>query len=431
MTSALPLSASPHRKGAPPPRGATSAPTTTPSYRPDIDGLRGLAVLSLMAVHLVPSWSRGGGVVGIDMFLVISGYLVSDSLLSAHAAGRFSLTTFYGRRIQKIVPSLCLVLIACLAFSWLFTFPGATLQIGRHVAAASLFVSNFALWKEAGSSDLGFAAMPLFHLWALALDVQFCVLWPITVTCLIKHKRSVALAAFIILVLSFATNIAFDSTDPAAAFLLPTARAWELLAGAWLASTNHGPAAGPVAWIRARLTHRPHVQRQIPNTLAWTGVALLATSFGLIDSTQQVPGWWALLPTIGTVALLAAGPGAFVNRQVLLQPILRFYGAISYPLYLWHWPLLSFPVVMGLPLTHELRVIILIASVVLAALTYELVEKRSRPQAEGPPGSGAPAALISALACVGLIGFAVQEAGGLSTSFPESMRGGPAVIELR
>lgn len=424
MSHALPIPESSPGVSVPSARQAASIPDVAPGHRPDIDGLRGLAVLSLMAVHLFPQWSQGGGRVGLDMFFVISGYLISDALMRAHAGGRFSLMAFYARRMQRIVPSLCLVLLFCLAFSWLFTFPGVTLEIGKHVAAAALFASNFMLWQQAAPSSLGSEGAPLFHLWALAFEVQFCIVWPIALIWLLRRGRSVAVAVCALTVGSFALNLAFMEFDPNAAFLLPPSRAWEPMLGALLACTIQRGASGPLA----RLAPRSLARSWASDLTAWTGMALLAGSLWTIDSTRHFPGWWAWLPTLGTFALLAAGPEAAVNRHVLSQPILRFYGAISYPLYLWHWPLLSFPIAMGLPLTHELRIIILITSVVLAALTHELVDKRLRCQSHHGPGR--LVALLSALAIIGLMGFGLHQSDGAPETFPTSLRSGPA-IDLR
>lgn len=424
MSRLLPIYETPQAVSARTSRQDASVPDEERTWRPDIDGLRGLAVLSLMAVHLYPQWSHGGGLVGIDMFFVISGYLITDRLTRAQDGGPFSLRAFYVRRIQRIVPSLCLVLIFCLAFSWLFTFPQATLQIGRHVVSASLFASNVMLWRDAAPSSLGWEGTPMFHLWALALGVQFLIVWPIGLVWLLRSGRSVKRAVGTLLIASFALNLAFVERDPNAAFLLPMSRAWELMVGALLACMG---ARGPVAWVQARLARHSVAQQQAADLMAWTGVALLGVSLWLIVTPLHFPGWWALLPTLGTFALLAAGSQAWINRMLLSQPILRFYGRISYPLYLWHWPLLCFPAVVGMPLTNELRVIILTASVVLAALTHEVVEKWFR---FGPDRTKLPMTLIATLLSIGALGFVVQHTSGLLTTFPESMREGPA-IQLR
>lgn len=362
-----------------PPKPAASVPDESPTWRPDIDGLRGIAVLSLMAVHMFPSWGRGGGLIGLDMFLVISGFLITSQLLGAHAGGHIDLPSFYARRIQRIVPSLCLVLLFCIAFSWLFISPGDALQTGKQVASMA---------------NLGGESAPLLHLGALAFQVQFYLVWPTVVAWLLRSGRSVVVVVCALLILSL---------------LLPS-RAWELMVGALLACMTARGSAGGMAWLRTELVRSPTVRRHVPDVLAWTGVGLLGTSLWRIDGSSHLPGWWALLPTMGTFALLASGSKAAINRRLLSHPVLRFYGTISYPLYLWHWPLLAFLVLMGIPLTQELRITILIASVVLAALTCELLEKPAR---SFGTVRYAPLALLGVLAATGALGWLLMHTEGL------------------
>ncbi len=386
-------------------------------HRADIDGLRGAAVLSLLAVHLFPQWGRGGGLLGIDIFFVLSGFLISDTLFRAHETGQFKLAQFYVHRIRRIVPSLCVVLMACLAFSFLFAFPSDLRHIGKQVTAAALFLSNFTLWQAALPSDMGAAGEPLFHLWALAFEVQFYVLWPIALACVVGRKGRTTALICGLLVISFSLNVALVDSSPNAAFLLPPTRLWELMIGALLAQLGHFSARG----VEARSeTGRARWAREIASLL---GIALLAAAILLIDDTSQFPGWWALLPTLGAAALVISGPAAFINKYVLSNPVLRFYGVISYPLYLWHWPLLSFPVSLGMPLTHELRVIILIAGVVLAALTHELVERPLRLERSRARSTSF---LMVAWLLTMLFGWAALLTDGLESTYPDSMR-----IELR
>ncbi|MDL2336855.1 MAG: acyltransferase [Pseudomonadota bacterium] len=417
MNDALRISVRRDDLNALPPGNALPSAQVAPGYRTDVDGLRGIAVLSLLAVHLFPQLSRGGGLVGVDIFFVVSGFLISNTLFRAHNAGQFNLADFYGHRIERVVPSLCVVLLSCLVFSFLFAPPNELRQIGKHVVAAVLFISNFAMWREVGSAGLSSAGTPLFHLWALAFEVQFYLLWPIAVTCLVGCERRTMAVIGGLLALSFLLNLAFVDSNPNATFLLPPTRLWELMVGAMLACLSDPVRCGPMAWLRTTLAMGVHPW--YPEFFAWAGVAMLSGAVLLIDNTQQFPGWWALLPTVGTFALLAAGPQASVNRLVLSHPILRFYGVISYPLYLWHWPLLSFPVSLGMPLTNELRVIILISSVVLAALTHELFEK---PVRSSSPRAGWSLVMVAALLFTGLCGWAVLATGGLANTYPDSMR---------
>lgn len=391
-----------HWISAAPTKRAVVVPDQASPLRSDIEGLRGLAVLSLMAVHMFPQWGRGGGLVGLDMFFVISGFLITRSLLSVHAGGHADLPAFYARRIQRIVPSLCLVLLFCVAFSWLFTSPEAARQFGKHVVSATFFASNFMFWRDAATPGFGSDSTPLFHIWALAFLAQFCLVWPMVMVWLLRSGRSVVGWVGALLICSLVLNLTLIESDPDATSLLLPSRAWELMVGALLAGLTAKGGGGPVAWIQTRLVRSQLAQQHASNLMAWSGIGLLGASLWLITGSVQVPGWWALLPTLGTFALLASGPEVTVNRCFLSHPILRFYGGISYPLYLWHWPLLSFPIVMGVALTQELRITILITSVVLAALTCELVEKPARSVG---PARYAPFARVGALLATGALGW--------------------------
>jgi len=392
-----------------------------PSFRRDVEGLRGIAVLSLLGVHLFPQWVNGG-FIGVDMFFVLSGFLISGSLFDAHEHGRFSLAAFYARRIRRIVPSLCVVLFFSLVFSVLFTYPGAARVVGESVLTGSFFISNLVMWQDA--MQLGKAAQPgpLGHLWWLGIELQFCLLWPVLVSFMFKRRRWAFHVLAGLLLVSFAMDAVLSGSSTSAHLMLPVTRFWELMSGALLAFMLRYAAGGPIGLLKARLGQPTGASRWLPDVTAFAGVALLVLALLLIDASRNLPATWSLLPTLGTVALLAAGPAAWVNRVVLSHSILRFYGAISFPLYLWHWPLLVFPTVLGMPLTHELRVIILTASVVLAALTYELVDK----QAQSPQQPrGWPLWTLAALLVVALCGWYVQSTDGLAASFPDSMQRAP------
>lgn len=417
MSSVLPLAGD--RPGLPTEHASsTPASLSHAAHRPDIDGLRGIAVLSVLAVHSFPQWVQAG-FIGVDIFFVLSGFLITGILLQSLEAGRFSYADFYARRTRRIFPALCLVLFACLVFSALYTFPAQARIIGKHVGAGALFISNFVLWQESGYFDLSSEAKPLLHLWSLGIEEQFYLVWPVAIVLLFKFKRRAVWLLFAALLASFVCNLVFVVVKPSATFFLPPSRFWELMVGALLAYQTRYHGGGPMAWLRMRLPAGSWAHRRMADGFAAIGLAMLLLALALIDKSVVFPGWWALLPTFGTFALLAAGPGAWINRHLLSQPILRFYGAISYPLYLWHWPLLSFPVVMGIELTNEVRVMILIGSVVLASLTYDLVEKpirfgRSRPRTLW--------VLCGALALVGLGGLAMRQTDGLLNTFPESVR---------
>lgn len=393
--------------------------------RTDITGLRGVGVLVLLAVHLFPSWTIGGGVVGIDMFLVISGFLITQSLLNAADGSGNSLSTFYARRLHAVVPALAVMLLSCLAFAWLFTTPTVLMALGRLAASVAFALSNVLLWRDGSAVIAGPSGSPLFHLWAVALMVQWCIVWPLALRFLLATKISLVAAVGGACAMSFLLNLALVDTHPDAAFFLLPTRSWELMLGAMLACVCRSGTIESAPSMRERLARSPALATRLPDVLAWSGTVLLGLALLLADHGERFHGWWAVLPTLGTFALLASGPTAWVNRRVLSQPIFRFYGTISYPLFLWHWPLLAFPVVLGVPLTSELRVIILVSSVVLATLTYELVDRRE-PSVKG--WNRRSTMLAAGLIGIGLIGSITFAAGGFPASFPDSVSGGVAAI---
>jgi peptidoglycan/LPS O-acetylase OafA/YrhL len=383
-------------------------------------------VLSLLAVHVFPQWIHGGSI-GTGMFFVLSGYLISESVLRAHDAGSFDLVAFYSRRIQRVVPSLCLVLFSVLSFSVLFTYPAAARQIGEDVFTGSLLMSNFALWREAAFFDVTSEPRALMHLWWLGVEVQFYLVWPLMMILMLRY-RNWAWHLFAMLSLgSLALFVLLVDSPTSAHMMLPVTRWWELMLGALLAGMMRSHGGGPAAWLQGHLGKHSAAAALVPDALASCGLSLLLMATLMFDGSGSTPAWWSILPALGTFALLSAGSQASINRLVLSRPILRFYGSISYPLYLWHWPMLTLPTVMGMPLTHELRIIILTASVVLAALTHEMAEK---PYQMGNHRSSVPKKLIAIWMTVAALGLLVQNTGGLLSTFPESMRSGP-MIQIR
>ena len=389
-----------------------SGASEQPDYRADIEGLRGVAVLSLLAVHLFPQWAQAG-FIGADMFFVISGFLVTRSLLKAHDARSLSISGFYSNRLRRIVPALGTVLLLTLVFSVLFTYPSAAREVASSVLNGSLFISNIALWQDAVQLSRPVDMGPLAHLWWLGVEAQFCLVWPLVVALVLRQRRWTLEVIAALVVLSFALNVLLAASTASPHLLLPFTRLWEPMLGGLLAFVKHD--SGTQRWVA------PPSQRG-RDTLAYAGVALLAAAVLLIDQAANLPASWALLITLGTLALLAAGPLAWVNRVLLSNSVLRFYGAISFPLYLWHWPLLCFPAVLGIPMSQELRVIILTASVVLAALTHETVDRRAQADAHR---RGLPLSALAWLAALALCGWYVVSTEGLMASFPQGMQRAP------
>jgi peptidoglycan/LPS O-acetylase OafA/YrhL len=351
-------------------------------YRPDIDGLRAIAVMLVLNFHAFPE-AMPGGFIGVDIFFVISGFLITGIVARELDQQRFSLVGFYNRRIRRIFPALIVVLAATLVLGWLWMLPAAYAQLSADVFASAAFFSNIALLLQSGYFDIESGKKPLLHLWSLGIEEQFYLFWPLILILVARLRLSILAAASVIALASFVLNVALIGSNPVATFYLPFTRAWELLAGGALAC----------GWSRISQT------AGASNWRAAIGLLLIAAAAAVLDTHRAFPGWWALLPVAGSVLLLSA-PAAWGCRHVLASRPLVWIGLISYPLYLWHWPLLVFfGIVKFGPLTLNERELILLASTLLAWLTYRLVElpfRFSRPSALRIAGLCAGMVLIAA-----------------------------------
>ena len=373
-------------------------------YRPDIDGLRAIAIVSVLAFHAFPA-VLPGGFVGVDVFFAISGYLITGLLLDGLATGRFGLVDFYQRRIRRIFPALLVVLVACLAYGWFNLRTTTYAALGEHVAAGAGFVANLLLWSEAGYFDNASATKPLLHLWSLGIEEQFYLAWPLLLWLLwrLRHMRS---AIALLLCASLALGLWLTRTSPVAAFYSPLSRFWELAAGALLAATLHPAQRKHGAFDSLAAFATP---------LSLLGIALIGWAAFGFDSRQPFPGWRAAIPVAGSACLIAAGSGALVNRWLLSRRWMVWIGLVSYPLYLWHWPLLVFQNlrVDGNPGWMQRLAAIAIAFV-LAAATYRFVE---RPIRFGPHPGRRALALAGAMLATGIAGAAIARFDGLPFRF--------------
>ncbi len=371
---------------------------SSPAYRPDIDGLRAVAVLAVVLYHAFPTGSPGG-FVGVDIFFVISGFLISTILLSQMARGRFSFVDFYSRRARRIFPALLAVLLACFVAGWVLLLPREFRELGGNIGAAAAFLSNFLLWHQAGYFDTSAEAKPLLHLWSLGIEEQFYVLWPLLLVVSGRFRRALPLLIGGLAVASFAYCLYITEHTPVAAFFSPASRWWELMLGGLLAEIVLGRGTLKGGWS---------------NAASLLGAVLIGGTLLLLDPTQPFPGWRAAVPALGTFLLLYAGPGAGLNRALLSNRLLVGIGLISYPLYLWHWPLLSFArIFRSAPLGVERTVAALLAALVLAWLTYRFIE---RPIRFGTlialPRRWLAPALYGLLATAGAVGVVVHLANG-------------------
>ena len=372
-----------------------------PKYRADIDGLRAIAILSVIGFHVFPDWIKGG-FVGVDIFFVISGYLISTIIFGNLERGSFSYAEFYSRRAKRIFPALILVLVSCFTIGWQVMDADDFKQFGKHVASGAGFVSNFSFWFESGYFDNDAKTKPLLHLWSLGIEEQFYIIWPLLLGLVWKRKWNFLTLTLLIAAASFAVNIFTVSENPVSAFYSPLSRFWELMTG------------GILAYITL---HKPqYISCQKPaicNGQSVVGLTLIALGIALVTENSRFPGWWALLPTIGAFLVISAGPGAWLNRHLLASRLLVWVGLISYPLYLWHWPLLSFArIINGHSISYGTRMVVVFASFVLAWLTYRFVETQIRKRREGAM-IGLTVGLCLAMAIVGYIGYDTYHRDGL------------------
>ncbi len=341
----------------------SQANLTHPKYRKDIDGLRTVAVMLVIGFHAFPKIVKSG-FIGVDIFFVISGYLISTIIFSSLEAERFSFVEFYAKRVKRIFPALLLVLLASLVYGWYILLPDEFKQLGIHTAGGSGFVSNFILWNENGYFDNSAKTKPLLHLWSLAIEEQFYIFWPIFLYVVWKQKWNFLKVTACIAVFSFAINIYLMQTNKVADFYSPLSRFWELMTGSILAYIS---------------LHRKDLLEKFKNFQSLFGFALLFPGLFFINEGSAFPGWWALFPTLAAFFIISAGADAWLNKKLLSNKVMVWFGLISYPLYLWHWPLLVWPeITANSSLRSPKKIIAVLLSILLSWLTYRFIEQKIR-----------------------------------------------------
>ena len=396
------------------------------SYRPDIDGLRTVAVLAVVLYH-ASIGPFSGGFVGVDVFFVISGFLIMSTLASDLAAGRFSILTFYERRIRRIFPALFAMMAVVTAVAALVVLPAQFADHGKSLIAAATSLSNVYFYMASGTAgyfDNGSETRLLLHTWSLSVEEQFYVLLPVALLLLRgRGRRALVVALSLFAVGSFALSLLAVAYRPMDAFYLVLPRAWELLAGCLLAVCD--VPALPRRWMR--------------EAAAALGLALVAFAVFGYDKHTAFPGAGALLPVAGALLLIHAGKAAAASGGSLVGRVLSsapsvYIGRISYSLYLWHWPIIVFVGQIALvksldsgELTARAKILILVASFAAAILSYHLVEQPfrrkgmvtrflTRPRLVG---GGVATALLAA--CCGLV---IVAGAGLPARFDQSTTAG-------
>jgi len=352
-------------------------------YRSEIDGLRAVAVAPVVLFHAGVS-GIGGGFVGVDVFFVISGFLITSLILHEQAAGTFSLKSFYERRARRILPALFLVVIACLPFAYMWMLPEDMHAFSATVLSIGLFASNFVFYMQSGYFDQAAELKPLLHTWSLAVEEQFYILFPLLLLLLHRYGRRIIFLSFVLL---FFTSLFLAQAggnfeprhslhdagwswynQPSWGFYLLPARAWELLLGAIIAfwQFHHSP---------PRLLTNPVVAE----TGGIAGLVLILYAILAFDKTTPFPSVYTLVPTVGTAMVIVfARDGTIIHRLLSLRVMVGL-GLISYSLYLWHYPLFAFARIWsldapGLPVFLALTAV----SLVLAYLTWRWVEQPFR-----------------------------------------------------
>ena len=352
------------------------------TYRPDIDGLRAIAVLSVLYFHydapLPAEWRLSGGFTGVDVFFVISGFLITSKLQDDIAAGTFSILGFYDRRIRRILPALIVMLITTLLAGKFLLMPGDYKSLSASTAAAAFGVSNFYFLANTGYFDQVADLLPLLHTWSLAVEEQFYVVWPILLLVIASGRARVAIAAVLggIVIIGFAASLVWFDIDPKSAFFVAVPRAWELAIG-------------------ALLVFLPPLPRVFGEIAAMLGLLLIGAGLVVVKAAS-FPGAAALYPCIG--AALVIWPRVERTATASWLGILGPVGLISYSLYLWHWPvwvLFRIYINNGQPRIHEALALAIVSSA-LAVLSYFVVEKPFRKR-RGQPAHSVQAGLFACI----------------------------------
>ena len=382
---------------------------THPKYRPDIDGLRAFAVLAVVIYHAFPS-SLPSGFTCVDVFFVISGFLISTIIFRSLENNQFSILHFYSRRVRRIFPVLIAVLCFTLIWGWLDLQPTDFQLLGLHIGAASGFGSNLLLWYEAGYFDPSSDLKPLLHLWSLGIEEQFYVFWPLILMFFWKRKKLLTKILLGLILISFIANLVLSFTHPKAAFYSLLTRFWELGLG------------GLLAW-KALQEPKMLLKSSWASRISILGFILLILGFISIRPENLYPSGWALLPTLGAFFLIAAGPEAWVNKKILSQSFFVRLGLISYPLYLWHWLLLSFLHIDSFEYSKteldRLKLSLVVLSFILAYLSYKWIEtpvRKSQSKALVP-------ALTGLMVIVAAFALLVFQKDGFPKRFPREISG--------
>jgi len=338
-------------------------------YRAEIDGLRALAVLPVILFHAGFEWFSGG-FVGVDVFFVISGYLITTIIVSEMAEGKFSIVNFYERRARRLLPALFFIMAACLPFAWMWMLPSQLKDFSQSLVAVSIFSSNILFWLESGYFSESAEAKPLLHTWSLAVEEQYYILFPIFLMLTwrlgIKWISILLSVVFVISlgVAAWATQYAADPKIISGAFFLLPTRGWELLIGVFAA-----------LYLKYNTHLKSHTVNQV---LSLLGFGMIVYSILAFDETTPFPSLYALIPTIGTgLLILCAIPKTLIHK-LLSRKFIVGIGLVSYSAYLWHQPLFAFARIFFNEVSLYTFITLILIVFLAAYLTWKYIESPFR-----------------------------------------------------
>jgi peptidoglycan/LPS O-acetylase OafA/YrhL len=332
-------------------------------YRPEIDGLRALAVVSVILFH-AGLQIFSGGYIGVDIFFVISGYLITTIILTEISAGNFSLVHFYERRARRILPALFLVMAICIPFAWAWLSPSDMKAFSKSLRDVPLFFSNVLFYRESGYFNTDAELKPLLHTWSLAVEEQYYIGFPLVLLAIWKYaRRFVPYILFAIAIFSLFYAERMLKLDPDAAFFLLPSRIWELMIGALLAYgvVNH--------FLNVRTNE----------IVSLLGISLILVAIFTFDKNMSFPGLYALVPTVGAAMIILSATQETLVGRVLRSRCFVGVGLISYSAYLWHQPIFAFSRQQSLgQLDGSYQIALIVMTFVLAYLSWRFVEQPFR-----------------------------------------------------
>jgi peptidoglycan/LPS O-acetylase OafA/YrhL len=396
-------------------------PKTHLKYRPDVDGLRAIAVGSVVLYHAFPERAPGG-FIGVDIFFVISGYLITTIILDQLSEGTFSIWSFYGRRVRRIFPALIVVALLTFAFGWFVLSVNEFKSLGASLVGSATFMQNFVLLNEVGYFDVEGARKPLLHIWSLGIEEQYYIVWPAVLIAVSRFRLNIVTVVSTLTVASFWFSLFILKRDQQLAFYLPFSRSWELLAGSELAMAVASAPDIPLAKKLEKALATVLFERGAPcppnimqHVLSLISLAVIVFATVHFNSQLNFPGLYALIPVAAAMLLIVCKQG-WANQHILGSEPMVFIGLISYPLYLWHYPLTAY--VRDLSpdgVSRTTMIAVVTVSLILAWLTFEFIE---RPLRFRLPRRAAISILIGGMCLIGALGILAYSTDGLPIRIP-------------